>query len=200
MKSLISVDAASPERRTVLYVEPSVVASHSSPVSFQRRATFVESPRSISIPAFSVGDPVALELRVMMLSAREIVSVLTVVVVPETVRSPFTTRSLLTVRSFPIVTSSGNPTVIAPTDADTSISFAVPVRESTADPESRIAEIVISDVPSNDADPLRSPPKEMVLGVLGQLQYLHYQSSHQQHLLLCLMADLVLQPLLIQKL
>ena len=36
---------------------------HLSLVSSQRRVTFVSSPLSISIPAFSVAEPVALEFK-----------------------------------------------------------------------------------------------------------------------------------------
>ena len=57
----------------------------------------MEVPRSISIPAFCDGVPASLLLSVMMLSARLSVSVLTVVVVPLTVKSPVTVKALLTV-------------------------------------------------------------------------------------------------------
>ena len=125
--------AASPESRTVLYVEPSVVASHTSSVSFQRSATALAEPRFTSNPASSVGvaEAARLELSVMILSARLIVSVFTVVVVPETVRSPSMTALPETVRSLPMITSFGKPTVIvlplpAPVPPVTSTSFAVP--------------------------------------------------------------------------
>jgi putative Mn2+ efflux pump MntP len=49
--------------------------------------TFAESPLSTSIPAFSVGVPVALLFKVIMLSASKIVSVFTVVTVPFTVHN-----------------------------------------------------------------------------------------------------------------
>ena len=58
--------------------------------------------------------------KVIILSASSIVSVLTVVVVPETVKSP------VTVKSFPIVTSSGSATVIVSPDTDVTISLVVP--------------------------------------------------------------------------
>ncbi len=80
----------------------------------------MSSPLSTSIPASSLAAPVALLLRVMILSARLIVSVLTVVVVPETVKSP------VTVRLLPIVTSLGKPIVTVSPEIDVSISFAVP--------------------------------------------------------------------------
>ena len=57
-------------------------------LSFQIRVLLVSSPLSISIPPFSLAEPVALEFITMTLSAKLIVSVLTVVVVPETVRFP----------------------------------------------------------------------------------------------------------------
>ena len=68
----------------------------------------------------------------MTLSAKLIVSVLTVVVVPETVRLPeievlpLTVKSLVTVRLFPIVVSLGNPIVIVPELSATSTSLEVP--------------------------------------------------------------------------
>ena len=65
--------------------EPTVQRSFASS---QIKVLFVESPRSISIPPFSLGVPVALLLSKITLSARLIVSVFTVVVVPETVRLP----------------------------------------------------------------------------------------------------------------
>ena len=54
----------------------------------------LSSPRSISIPPFSEAEPVALEFKVIRLSARFIVSVFTVVVVPLTVKLPLTIKSL----------------------------------------------------------------------------------------------------------
>ena len=71
--------------------EPTV---HLSVDSFQIKVLLVSSPLSISIPAFSEALPVALLFRTITLSARLIVSVFTVVVVPLTVRSPDTVRSL----------------------------------------------------------------------------------------------------------
>ena len=65
-----------------------------SSVSFQIRVLLVELPRSISIPAFSVGEPVTLLFNTIMLSSTVNVSVFKVVVVPLTVKSPDTTRSL----------------------------------------------------------------------------------------------------------
>ena len=81
------------------YVVPSFVVSHLSDVSFQRTSTFAEVPRSTSMPAFSVGDPVTLLLRIIILSSTVRVSVLIDVVVPETVKSPVTVRlsSIVTV-------------------------------------------------------------------------------------------------------
>jgi hypothetical protein len=66
---------------------------HLSLVSFQRNCLVAKLPLRTSMPAFSVGVPdVKFELRVIMLSANRIVSVLTVVVVPLTVKLPVTTN------------------------------------------------------------------------------------------------------------
>jgi hypothetical protein len=65
--------------------EPTV---HLSVVSFHIKVLFVEVPRSISIPPSCDGVPVSLLFNVIVLSARLIVSVLTVVVVPLTVKLP----------------------------------------------------------------------------------------------------------------
>ena len=73
------------------YVLPSLVYSHRSSVSFQRICTFVEVPRSISIAAFSVGEPVTSLFSTMTLSEMFSVVVLIVVVVPLIVRSPVMT-------------------------------------------------------------------------------------------------------------
>ena len=54
----------------------------------------VEVPRSISIPAFSLGVPVTLLFKTIMLSSTVNVSVFKVVVVPLTVKSPETVKSL----------------------------------------------------------------------------------------------------------
>ena len=62
-------------------------------VSFQRRTTFVSSPRSTSIPASSVAEPVAPLFNTIILSSTKTVSVFTVVVLPEIVRLPLTVRS-----------------------------------------------------------------------------------------------------------
>ena len=101
-------------------------------VSSQISVLLASSPLSISIPPSSLAEPVALEFRVIVLSAKLIVSVLTVVVVPETVRFPvievlpLTVKSLVTVKSFPIVVSLGNPIVIVPELSATSTSLEVP--------------------------------------------------------------------------
>ena len=73
---------------------PSFVVSHLSVDSFQRNATFVDVPRSISIPALADGVPISPELRVMILSSSKISVVLSVVVVPLTVKFPETIKSL----------------------------------------------------------------------------------------------------------
>ena len=67
--------------------EPTV---HLSSVSFQINVLLAALPLSISIPEFCVGAtlPARLLLSKIILSARLIVSVLTVVVVPLTVKSP----------------------------------------------------------------------------------------------------------------
>jgi hypothetical protein len=59
------------------------------------------------------------------------------VVVFKVVVSPFTVKSPLIIKLPPTVTLSGKPIVIAPFDADTSISFSVPARDVTtvADPD-----------------------------------------------------------------
>ena len=67
---------------------------HLSRDSSQRKDLLAAVPRSISIPPFSVGVPEAFPLISIILSAKEIVSVLTVVVVPLTVRSPARTKEL----------------------------------------------------------------------------------------------------------
>jgi hypothetical protein len=67
---------------------------HLSSVSFHTSVLLAAVPRSISIPPFCVGVPVSLLLSTIWLSARLIVSVLTVVVVPDTVRFPDTVTSL----------------------------------------------------------------------------------------------------------
>ena len=59
--------------------------------------TFELDPRSTSIPAFSLGAPVTSLFNVIMLSLTVISVVLTVVVVPFTVKSPLTTRLPATV-------------------------------------------------------------------------------------------------------
>ena len=92
-----------------LYVAPSSVSSHLSEVSFQRRATFADVPRSTSIPALVVGEPVTPLFRTMMLSSIARVSVLSVVVVPFTVRFPPTVTSPV-VSTFAKVTDADVPT------------------------------------------------------------------------------------------
>ena len=67
---------------------------HLSVDSFQIKVLFVESPRSISIPAFSVGVDGALLFNTIMLSSTVRVSVFIVVVVPLTVKLPATVISL----------------------------------------------------------------------------------------------------------
>ena len=69
---------------------------HLSSVSFHKSVLFEESPRSISIPAFSVGVEPALAFKIIMLSSTVSVSVFIVVVVPDTVKFPPTV-------TFPVV-------------------------------------------------------------------------------------------------
>ena len=83
--------------------------SHLSEVSFQRSDTFAEVPRSTSIPAFVVGEAVILLFRTTMLSSIARVSVLSVVVVPFTVRFPPTVTSPV-VSTFAKVTDADVPT------------------------------------------------------------------------------------------
>ena len=90
---------------TGIYVVPSVVYAHKSVVSFQINATLALLPRKTSSPAFSVGVPVVkLLFRVSKLSAILTVSVLTVVVVPLTVKFPLTV-TLLKVTLLVVLTS-----------------------------------------------------------------------------------------------
>ena len=93
---------------------------HLSSVSFQIKVLLVAVPLSISIPPFSVGEPVTLLFKTIMLSSTVKVSVDTVVVEPDTVKLP------VTVRLFPTVTSFGNPTVKVLEELLISTSFAVP--------------------------------------------------------------------------
>jgi hypothetical protein len=111
-----------------------------SVVSFicQIKVLFVDVPRSISIPPSCDGVPVSLLFNVIVLSARLIVSVLTVVVVPLTVKLPEI------VKLFPIVTSSGKPKVNVPELSPTSISFAVP--EKVIVPPNDVAVDVVPSV------------------------------------------------------
>ena len=96
-----------------LYVEPLLVNSHLSDVSFHLIATFVEVPRSISMPAFSVGEPVTLLFRITMLSSTVNVSVFIDVVVPETVKLPVTTRLSSTVTVPPAESIVKSPDVVS---------------------------------------------------------------------------------------
>jgi hypothetical protein len=72
------------------------------------------------------GAPVTFELRTITLSSTAKVSVLRVVTFPLTVKFP------VTVRLLEIVTFDGRLKVIAPAEALTAISFAVPVKDVTA--------------------------------------------------------------------
>ena len=64
---------------------------------------------------------------------------------PDTVKSP------VTVRLPPIVTSSGNPTVTFPAEADTLTSFAVPVKLNTP------VLVIVSEDPSPPLPPTVIP-------------------------------------------
>ena len=79
---------------SAVYTLPSLVNSHLSLVSFQRTRTLADVPRSTSMPAFVVGEPVTLLFKTTMLSSIANVSVFKVVVVPLTVRFPSTVTSL----------------------------------------------------------------------------------------------------------
>ena len=72
----------------LLYVVPSLVVCHVSVVSFHLNATFVDVPRSISIPAFSLGVPVTSLFNIMMLSFIVVFVVCIAVALPLTVRLP----------------------------------------------------------------------------------------------------------------
>ena len=90
-------------------------------------------------------------------SAIDTVVELTVVVVPETVKSPVIATSLVTVKSLPIVTSCGNPTVTVPLLRATSTSFVVPAIASTAPVVAFLSvtapELTSKSPLSNDATP-----------------------------------------------
>ena len=78
-------------------VESKLFTDHLSfVVSSHNKDTFGSDPRSTSIPAFSVAEPLALLFKTMILSARVIVSVLIVVLVPLTVKLPSITKFLIT--------------------------------------------------------------------------------------------------------
>jgi hypothetical protein len=87
--SVVDVDAL-PVRAasTVAATNVSLPIVHLSADSSHTSVLLVDVPRSTSIPEFWLGVPASLLLRRIMLSARLIVSVLTVVVVPDTVRLP----------------------------------------------------------------------------------------------------------------
>ena len=89
-------------------------------VSSHTRVTLESSPLSISIPASTVAEPVALEFRTITLSSTVKVSVSNIVWVPWTVKLP------VIVKSLPIVTSSGKPIVKVWPLALVSISLVVP--------------------------------------------------------------------------
>ena len=77
-----------PPRTKPVEYNVSLPTDHLSFVSSQTNVLFADEPRLISIPPSCDGEPVWLELINIKLSARLIVSVLTVVVVPDTVKSP----------------------------------------------------------------------------------------------------------------
>ena len=86
-----------------LNVVPSVVNSHLSEDSFHLIETLGDVPRSISMPAFSVGEAVTLLFKIKILSATVTDSTLTETVVPETVKFPEIVTSstvLIAVKSF----------------------------------------------------------------------------------------------------
>ena len=90
----------SPNGRNVV---PSFVNSHISDVSLYLKNTSALEPLSTCRPAFSEGAPEVPLFSVIILSAKLIVSVLTVVVVPETVKFALNTTSLLKVFAPPML-------------------------------------------------------------------------------------------------
>ena len=110
VKSPINVEATNDSEPTV----------HLLFVSSHTRVTLESSPLSISIPASTVAEPVALEFRTITLSSTVKVSVSNIVWVPWTVKLP------VIVKSLPIVTSFGKPIVKVWPLALVSISLAVP--------------------------------------------------------------------------
>ena len=96
------------------------LTSNLSEVSFHCNNASSASPLSIVIPPFCVGVPVWLELRTMLLSATSSVSVLTVVVVPFTVKSPPITTSRESVASLAVMSPVSVKSV-----AFTSVAFTV---------------------------------------------------------------------------
>ena len=82
--------------------EPTV---HLSSVSFHKRVLFAEVPLSISIPPSSVGVPVTLLFKTIVLSSTVNVSVFNIVWVPLTVKSPVITTLLLTVNPLNVTES-----------------------------------------------------------------------------------------------
>ena len=104
-------------------------------VSFHSSETLVDVPRSTSIPEFCDGVPVSSELRTIMLSPILTSLLLTVVVVPETVRLPPTVTfpEVSTVVKVPaaavvapIVTLSIEPPLISAVSATKLSILAVP--------------------------------------------------------------------------
>ena len=145
--SLMSSSAAivTPETSSAVamfeYVDPSELICHASIDSFHLRTALFDVPRSISIPASADGELVTELFKTIILSSTLMVSVLRVVVFPLTIKFP------VTVKSWLIVTFEGRPSVMAPAEAETSTSFAVPVNDVTAFEErSLICEAVIEIV------------------------------------------------------
>ena len=92
--------------------EPTV---HLSSVSFHNKLLLASSPLSIVIPPLELAEPVAFEFKIMILSANSIVSVLIVVVVPDTVKLPVIVTSPPADMSF-VVTSLNVTLSVVPTD------------------------------------------------------------------------------------
>ena len=86
-------------------LEAPTLSSNAFEVSFQKTTALSSAPRSIVTPASAVAEPVAFELRTMLLSSMFTVSDRVVVTEPDTVRLPSTV-------ALPVTLS--EPSVAAP--------------------------------------------------------------------------------------
>ena len=123
---------------------------HWSSVSLNLNCTFVDVPRSTSIPAFCDGVPASLLLSTIMLSSTVNVSVLTTVCVPFTVKFPLNTASLLNVLAPAIVCAP----VVLTTVESTSMSFAFAVIPS---PPTTLSDTVPATPPPVRPSPAVTP-------------------------------------------